>query len=1194
MKDASFCHLHIHTCYSILDSTLKINKLVDKAQKMGMSHLAITDHAVLFGAIEFYNAASNAGIRPIMGCDLYIAKNGINTKNSPRDNKSLVLLAENEEGYRNLVKLVSKAHLEGMYYKPRIDKSMLRKYAKGLIGLSGNLWGEVNEACKNNNMEEAETLAREYEDILGKNNFYLELIYHGENDKEVMDEEWLKVSEDQATTNKNLIALSKKTGIPIVASNDVHYLDQEHAEAHDVMTCLQRNYLVSDPNRPRYRGDQLYLKSAQEMSDLFADYPEAISNSMKIATRCNVNFDLSSSDNPKKAEDLHFPTFPLPSKYKKADEYLADLAKKGLNDLYGLRDIDTPKNQNENTIKERFYYELEILRETNYINYFLVVADFIHYARCKNIPVGPGRGSGAGSLLAYCLKITTVDPLRYSLLFERFMNPDRISPPDFDIDFCPTRRQEVIHYVREKYGEDCVAQIITFGTLGARSLMRDLGRVLDINLPYCDRLAKMIPDTPGTTLEDALRENPEFKNATENEQDAKKIMQYATLLEGLPRHTGMHAAGVVIGEKPLIEIIPLTREQKENLTVVQFGKDASEAIGLLKMDFLGLKNLTVIKNTCELIKRNHNILIDPEKLPLDDPKVYELLAKGDTVGIFQLESSGMRDTLRLVIPDCIQDVIAVIALYRPGPMQFIPTFAKRKHGNDEIKYDHELLIPILKETYGIIVYQEQIMQTAQTLAGFTLAQGDILRRAIGKKKAKELASQREEFIEGCIKKNQIDKKLAENIFDNIEKFAQYGFNKSHSAGYAIIAYQTAWLKAHYPGEFMAALLSSEMSNIDKLNHIISETAEIDLQILPPCVNESIGKFNVAGKNNIRFGMTAIKGVGEKLAEDIVIERDRGGGFTGFIDFCIRMKSPNRRMLESLIRCGAFDYTGIHRARLFNGIDMALSRATETVRDFDAGQQTFFDSEIKEAQHPDNDLPECDFWSDTDMLSDERHLTGFYVSGHPLTNHQWTIDQCGLHQVKDICLMQQEDPIRIGGMLADIKKLYTKKEMPMAVFRIETLEGKIQAVMFPDAYEKYGRLVKEEALMMIGGRALIEEGGETKIQILELHKLSQASSIFAERVDIKLHENNTTPKMLKEIKALTEKQKGDIPLYFCVECAGGKKIYLETENDYRISPSYDLIQKLEIIAGENRVVFTANKKVLKNSINKKVHWKKTTR
>ncbi len=1171
MSRTPFCHLHLHTSYSLLDSTLKVKEALTAAKEMGMDYLALTDHGVLYGAVEFYKAALAIGIKPIIGCDIYVARNGIGERKTQRDNMSLVLLAENQTGYENLVRLVSLAHLEGMYYKPRIDKTMLREHAEGLIGLSGNSRGEVNEACRDEDLERAEVLAREYADILGTNNFFLELMGHGEA--------------GEKTANRGLIEISSRTGLPLVATNDVHYIRREHAEAHDVLTCLQRGDLVDNPDRHRYPGDQFYLKSGEEMAALFPDRPEAISNTIKIAQRCNVEIFFPA----KKAEDLHFPKFPLPRGFNHASDYLIHLGKAGLKKLYGIETLDQPKNGREQTIKERFHYEADVIKKTNYINYFLVVADFVQHARREGIPVGPGRGSGAGSLLAYSLGITTVDPLAYGLIFERFLNPDRVSPPDFDIDFCPTKRQAVIRYVREKYGEDCVAQIITFGTLGAKTLMRDLGRVLKVPLPYCDRLAKMIPETPGMTLEKALAEIPEFKAIGESEPDAARIMKFARLLEGLPRHVGMHPAGVVISEKPLIEIIPLTREPKEKLTVVQFEMGPTEEIGLLKMDFLGLKNLTIIYETCALIERNHGVRIDPEKLPLDDQKVYDLLARGDTVGLFQLESSGMRDTLRQVAPDCIQDVIAILALYRPGPMQFISQFTKRKHGQEAVNYDHPLLEPILKETYGIIVYQEQIQQAARTLAGFTLGQGDILRRAMGKKKPEVMAKQRGRFVEGCKKTSRIDAELAGTIFDNIEKFAQYGFNKSHSTAYGLITYQTAWLKANYPGEFMAALLSGEMGG-DRLADLISEAREVGIEILAPCVNESISRFNASGSGAIRFGLAAIKGVGEGLAEEIVAEREIGGVFEGLMDFCMRMGGLNRKMVETLVRSGAFDFCGLHRARLYNGIDMAISRAAETEKDRRSGQETLFDliNADSGVDSGDSELPECPPWPEAYLLTAEKELVGFYVSGHPLARYSWTLAHYALHNLKQLGGLDADTCVRCGGIITNVRKLYTREEQkPMASFRIEDIEGSISAIMYPVSFANFGQLVAEGELVMVGGRT-DEESGETRLQVLEIHPLEEVPLIFSADVVIHLHEHRVSAGLMDEIKQVMAGFPGPVPLRFCIEFTSGQKVLIDTENIYNVHPGTELEHQLAHLIGEGRIFFTARSHPLRSPPHKYRH------
>ncbi|WP_372808136.1 DNA polymerase III subunit alpha [Pontiella sp.] len=1160
MSTVPFCHLHFHTCYSLLDSAVKVKPAMQAAKDMGMEYLALTDHGVLFGAVEFYKAAYAAGIKPIIGCEVYLARHGIEEKSSQRNNMHLVLLAETQEGYANLVRLVSLAHLEGQYYKPRIDKEMLKKYAKGLIGLSACLRGEVTEACKDGDLDKAEALAREYTDILGPNNFFLELQDHG--------------LADQKMANLNILEIAKRTGFPLVATNDVHYIRQEHAEAHDVLICLQRGDLVADTTRHRYEGDQFYMKSGEEMAALFPDHPEAISNTVEIAKRCNVEFFF-----PEKAEDLHFPFFPLPDGFDSDYDYLVHLGKEGLKKLYGIEDLDHPKDDYEQTINERFYYEVSVIKKTNYINYFLVVADFIQWARRQGIPVGPGRGSGAGSLLAYSLAITTIEPLKYNLIFERFLNPDRVSPPDFDIDFCPTKRQEVIQYVRDKYGEDCVAQIITFGTLGAKTLMRDLGRVLEIPLPYCDRLAKMIPDTPGTNLEKALAESPEFKQATDTEPDARRIMKYARLLEGLPRHTGMHAAGVVIGEKPLIEIIPLTREPKEKLIVVQFEKGPTEEIGLLKMDFLGLKNLTIIYEACALIKRNHGVDVDPEKLDIEDKKTFELLAKGDTVGVFQLESGGMRDTLRQVNPDCIEDIIAILALYRPGPMQFIPTYTKRKHGQEKVEYDHPILEPILKETNGIIVYQEQIQQAARDLAGFSLGEGDILRRAMGKKKPEVMAQQRGKFVEGCKTTNDIDEKLANKIFDNITEFAKYGFNKSHSTAYGFVTYQTAWLKAHYPAEFMAALLSGEMGNSDKLTGFIAESKEMGIDVLPPSVNESIGRFNaVQDGSGIRFGLAAIKGVGEGVVEEIVKERDENGPFEGLMDFCARITSANKKVIESLIRSGAFDFCGIHRARLFNGIDICIGRAAEALKDKAAGQCSMFDmlgAAEESGSGSDEELPDVKPWSESDMLAAEKELIGFFISGHPLARHEWELEKFALKRIKDIQQLSAGERTRVGGMVTEMRKLYTKKEQkPMATFRIEGLEGAIGAIIFPGAFEQYGHLLVDDATAMFGGIMMEEDSGDLKFQVMEIFPLEQAAGMFCDRVSIHLPEMGVNDQVMALLKDAVLEHRGSTPLTLCIEFVDGPKVFLETDADYKVRPCAGFERRVEQTIGEGLVYIAA--------------------
>ena len=1171
MKEIPFCHLHFHTEYSLLDSTCKVGEALKTAKELGQSYLAITDHGVLYGAVDFYKQAFKTGIKPIIGCEVYLARNGVDDhEGGQANNMHLVLLAENQEGYQNLMRLVSLAHLEGFHYKPRIDKKWLRQYSKGLIGLSACLRGEVTEACAEGAIDKAVALANEYSEILGPNNFFLELQDHG--------------LPEQKTANQSILEVAKLTGLPLVATNDVHYLRQEDHEAHDVLICLQHGNLVSDPNRMRYSGDQFYMKSGAEMERLFPNQPEALANTIEIARRCNVEFEF---DLP--AERLHFPTYPLPEGTAKED-YLMELGKRGLEKLYQLKDFDQPVDELGERVKTQFEYEVDIIKKTHYVNYFLVVQDFIRWAKDNGIPVGPGRGSGAGSILAYALGITAIDPLRYNLIFERFLNPDRVSPPDFDIDFCPTRRQDVIKYVRDKYGEDCVAQIITFGTLGAKTLMRDIGRVLALALNDCDRIAKLIPESPNMTLELALKESPDFKRACASDPIAREIMKYAPRLEGLPRHAGMHAAGVVIGEKPLIEIIPLTRERKEGTILVQFEKGPTEDIGLLKMDFLGLKNLTTIQEAVELIDRNHGVKLDPMEFPLDDKKTFELLCKGNTSGVFQLESPGMRDTLRQVAPDCMEDIIAILALYRPGPMQFIPLYIKRKHGHEKVQYDHPVLEPILKETNGIIVYQEQIQQAARDLAGFSLGEGDILRRAMGKKKPEEMAKQRGNFVAGCARVNKIPEKQANTIFDNIEKFAEYGFNKSHSTAYGFISFQTAYLKAHYPAEFMSALLSGEMGNTDKLALVLAETREMGLDVRPPSVNESIARFRPS-KGSIHFGMAGVKNVGGSAVEALVKEREANGPYKGLIDFCQRVDSRevNRKTLESLIKCGAFDFTGISRARLFAGIETAMGRAAEAARDRACGQTSMFDmlGAAEQKSDSDDELPDVEPWEECEMLAAEKELIGFYISGHPLAQYEWTLKTFALQRISEMADILEEAGkdeaktyVRVGGLVDKYKKVFTKPKKPednpkaYARFRLEGLEAAVNAVVWPDDFPKFEKLLDDGIALMATGKITKDFRDELEIQVSELFPLENAPNLFSEKVSLHLTEAALSPEKTAAIKKIAAEHPGTTPLNICLLLDSGEKVFIKADRHSQVAASPQLVQKLEELLGEDAIYIGA--------------------
>jgi DNA polymerase-3 subunit alpha len=1164
MKTIPFCHLHFHTEYSLLDSSCKVADAVSTAKELGQEYLAITDHGVLYGVIDFYKQAQAAGVKPIIGCEVYIARNGMDEKTSQADNLHLVLLAEDNEGYNNLMHLVSLGHLEGFYYKPRIDKKLLRQYSKGLIGLSACLKGEIAEACAEGAVDKAVALAKEYSEILGPNNFFLEIQDHG-------------LSEQKAA-NRHIIEVAKRTGLPLVATNDVHYIKKEHRDAHDVLICLQHGNLVSDPNRMSYSGSEFYMKSGAEMERLFPDQPEALANTVEIARRCNV--ELVDKNKP-----LHFPTFAIPPEYKSQKDYLMAIGRAGLKTLYPIDDFDNPKTEIEKQVSERFNYELGIIEKTGFINYFLVVQDFIAYAKSQNIPVGPGRGSGAGSMLAYALGITALDPLHYNLIFERFLNPDRISPPDFDIDFCQARRGEVIEYVKDKYGRENVAQIITFGTLGAKTVIRDIGRVLALPLQECDKLAKMVPETPGATLAKALEENPDFKRATKQDPVAQEIMKYALILEGLPRHTGTHAAGVVIGEKPLIDILPLSRD-KDKQVITQFEMKPMEEIGLLKMDFLGLKTLTVIQEAVEYIRTNHGVTLDINKLPLDDKKTYDLLNRGDTIGVFQVESAGMRDTLRKIGLDRVEDLIAMIALYRPGPMQFIDEFIGRKHGKIKIQYDHPLLEPVLKETYGIIVYQEQIQQAANKLAGFSLGEGDILRRAMGKKDKSVMATQRENFIAGCKKTNDIDRKLAEKLWDMIEKFAEYGFNKSHSAAYGIISYQTAWLKANYPEEFMAALLSSEMGTPDKLAFLLAEAREMGLNVRAPSVNEGLARFRPE-KGTVHFGLAGVKNVGAGAVESLVKEREANGPYTGLMNFCSRMDSRevNRKTLESLIKCGAFDFCHKPRSRLFAGIEMAMGRAQSAQKDKLSGQRSLFDmfSGGGPAKDSDDDLPAIEPWPDSEMLSAEKELIGFYISGHPLSVHEWTLKTFALQKIGELADVQttagtdeQKAFVRVGGLVDKYKKVFTKPKAPedspkpYARFRLEGLEAAVNAVVWPDDFSKFEKLLEDGAALMATGKITRDFRDELEIQVSELFPLASAPGLFADKVSLHLPETLLSQEKLRAVKKIAEEHPGPTPLNICVLLDSGEKIFIKADRTSQVTASPELVQKLEHLLGEDAV------------------------
>ncbi|MFH1476787.1 MAG: DNA polymerase III subunit alpha [Verrucomicrobiota bacterium] len=1161
-----FVHLHLHTSYSLLDGACRIEPLMEAIQKHAQTAVAMTDHGNMYGTVEFYKAARARGIKPILGCEVYEAPGSRKDRKTdgPRATAAhLVLLAADETGYANLMRLVTAAHLEGYYYKPRIDREILARYSKGLIGLSACLKGRVAERLLAGDESGAARTAGVYAEILGKDNFYLEIQDHG--------------LPDQAIVNQGLLALAKRMRLPLVATNDVHYLEKSHAAAHEVLLCIQTGTLLSDPKRMQYGSPEFYLKSGETMARLFGEVPEALSNTVEIAGRCSVELSLN--------QEPHYPAFDVPAGFD-PKSFLVHLCCDGLRRHYGIADPGQARDARERGIVARLHYEIEVIEKTGFIGYFLVVWDFVRFAREQKIPVGPGRGSAAGSLVSYCLGITNVDPLRYNLVFERFLNPERISPPDFDIDFCQFRRAEVIEYVKRKYGRENVAQIITFGSLGAKTVIRDVGRALQIPLPECDRLAKMIPEIPDLSLKDALERNPELKKIAAENPSAKTILGHGYVLEGLLRNAGVHAAGVVIGARPLAELVPLSRDKNGEI-ITQFSKDHVEALGLLKADFLGLKTLTVIDETVKLVLETQGVGVDLEQLPMDDNKTYDLLQRGDTIGVFQLESGGMRDLVRRIGLDKIEDLIAMIALYRPGPMNMLDKYVESKADPSKIVYDDPLLKPILAETYGIMLYQEQVQQAAHQLAGYSMGQGDILRRAMAKKKPEEMEKQRAVFIEGCRKTCKIPPRKAEKIFDNIAKFAGYGFNKSHSTGYAVIAYQTAYLKAHYPEEFMAALISSEIGKPEKMPVFMNEVRAMDLEILPPDVNVSAARF-APQKRAIRYGLAGIKNIGEQAAESIVRERQANGPFHGLVDFCVRMDNRvvNRKVLETLVRCGAFDAFGAHRARLFAAINLLLARAAAIQSDRQTGQGNLFAQTEAPGGGASEDLPDCPPWHENELLAAEKELLGIYMSGHPLTQFEPLLRRYRLATVVELMSLENGTITRVGGLVARVDKKFTRaRKEPMAVIQIEDIEGVLEAVVFPASYQEYQALLVEGTPVLVCGQVDKKEDAVT-LKIHEMYALDQAPRWFTERISLHLPAAHVQPEVLTTIKNLLKANPGPVPVVFCLQFPKGAEVFVNTENAYNVNPSETLIRDLQRLLGEEGVYAAVSNRPCRKAINGK--------
>ncbi len=1059
-----FTHLHTHSHYSLLDGLAKIDELVARAKELGMDALALTDHGNLYGAIEFYQKAKKAGIKPIIGMEAYIAYEGMRDKRPNIDDKRyhLTILAESTAGYHNLIRLATAAHLQGFYYKPRVDKNLLRRHAEGLIALSGCFNGEIARAIQFKKPDSAERLIRDYQDIFGKDNFFLEIQSHANYP-------------DQAVLNEALAALSAKTGARLVATNDIHYTRPEDSEAQDILVSVQTGNRVEDENRLTMRGANLSMLSGEEMVALFPDHPEAIAATQEIADRVSMSIELGANK---------LPFFTVPAPYN-ADSYLEKLCSEGSAQKYGQESAPAGAGA-------RLAYELSVIKQTGFASYFLIVQDFVAWAKAHGIVVGPGRGSAAGSLVSYLLGITSIDPLQYNLLFERFLNPERISMPDIDLDFTDTRRDEVIAYVAEKYGHDHVAQIITFGTMAARAAIRDTGRSLAMPYGFCDGLAKMIPFNPvqgekSGWLRKCLTDVQELRDAYARDPEVKRLIDAAMKLEGVARHASTHACGVVISPTPLIDYVPLQLATKHGgdktnganqVVVTQYEMHAVEDLGLLKMDFLGLRNLTIIERTLALIRERHGITIDIEKLPLDDQPTYRLFQSGQTNGLFQFESDGMKRYLKELKPTEFEDLIAMVALYRPGPMELIPSYIKRKHGKERVEYLHPKLEPIMRNTYGIGVYQEQMMQITRELAGFSFAEADTMRRAIGKKIKSLLAEQQEKLIAG-MKKNGIAPRIAEAIWELFPPFARYGFNRSHAACYALIAYQTGFLKAHYPTEFMASLLAADGSDVEKIAFLVEEARAMQIVVLPPDVNESFENFAVVSDGKIRFGLGAVKNVGAPIVQAIIEERAGGGAFahlTAFIER-VRHKDFNKKSLESLIKCGALDCLG-ERNRLLTNLDMLLDYNRESQQAARGGQVSLF-SGAPEIQIQSLRLRDADPADRRERLAWERELLGLYITEHPMEEYLEKLKRNHILPLKDLTLSMRNQTVSIAGLVSAIQKITTKSGEPMLFVKMEDTTSRTEVLVFPRVLAQNPGLWQNEKILMVRGR-VSDKDGITKI------------------------------------------------------------------------------------------------------------------
>jgi DNA polymerase-3 subunit alpha len=1173
---SDFVHLHVHTEYSLLDGANRISDLVERVVALGMDSVAITDHGVMYGVVEFYKKAVEKGIKPIIGCEVYTARRTRFDREPGIDSEQghLVLLAKNNDGYKNLMKMVSAAFTEGFYYKPRVDMELLEKYSDGLIALSGCMSGDVARYILENNYARAKETAIRLNELFGDGNFYLELQSNG--------------IEEQNLVNQQLIKISRETGIPVIATNDAHYLTRDYAGAHDVLLCIQTGKTVNDEDRMRFRTDEMYIKSPEEMIRSFRNIPEAIENTIRVASTCNVELEFGK---------LRLPQFTLPEGAD-AFDYLKELCLEGIKRKLGEEAAGegTPERQ-------RLDMELSVIKQMGYVDYFLIVWDFIRYAKEKGIMVGPGRGSAAGSLVSYCLGITNVNPLRYGLFFERFLNPERISMPDIDIDFCYERRQEVIDYVISKYGEDRVAQIITFGTMAARAVIRDVGRALDIPYNEVDVIAKMVPFQLGMTIDRALELNPELSERYSSEPKIRELIDTARMLEGMPRHASTHAAGVVISREPITEYVPLQRNEG-NITT-QFSMGHLEELGLLKMDFLGLRTLTVIRDTVFLANKNHNLNIEIDAIDMDDPEVYKLIGEGKTSGMFQLESAGMTQFMKELQPGSLEDIIAGISLYRPGPMDQIPEYLKNKKNPEGITYIHPKLKSILDVTYGCMIYQEQVMEIVREIGGYSMGRSDLVRRAMSKKKMDVMQKERHNFIYGITGedgsidvsgaiRNGVDEKTANEIFDQMIDFASYAFNKSHAAAYAVVAYQTAWLKRYFPVEFMTALLNSFLGNSDKISSYIRECDAMNIKVLPPDINSSDIGFTVQD-GNICFGLAAVKNVGVNAVAGIIKERKRKGLFKGFRDFCERINEGevNKRCVESLIKCGAFDSFGVYRSKLMAVFEKMLDGIHQNRKRNVYGQQSLFDValSVESDQYVEEAYPDIDEFPSKQMLMMEKEMLGLYLSGHPLKEYEKELERVVTLYSRDLnaelpvsegvemdagkMLMFDGKEVTIGGIISGKKVKTTKNDSLMAFVELEDLYGTMEVIVFPSVLRKFAELLVEENIVIINGRVSLREEEEGKIICNEVKPITitkgkeETPESKTGILYLRLSGQEEQP-FMDSLMALLQYFKGDTPVVLYNSIG---KSYIKLDMNYWInSNSSHLFKELEERLGSDNIRF----------------------